>query len=611
MRLGLYFYIIGNMCGIIGYIGDKKAVPFLIEGLKRLEYRGYDSAGCCVIEDDKLVNIKNKGRVAELESRTELKELRGVIGIGHTRWATHGEPSEINAHPHLGCRGEIAVVHNGIIENYQALKTLLENEGHKIVSQTDTEVIPHLIEKFYDGNLEKAVVKTLKLLEGAFGLAIIHKNEPRIVVARKGSPLILGVGDGELFVASDAAAILSHTKKVVYLNDNEIAVLEKDGFSVKNADGGLVEKEIEELKWTAGQIEKKGYKHFMLKEIFEQPQAIENTLRGRVKSDHIKLSVAIGPKTVKRAIILACGTSYYAGLAGKYIIEANNRIPVEAETAPEFRYKDPIIREGDLAIAISQSGETADTLGALREAKARGAQSLGIVNVVGSTIAREVASGIYLHAGPEIGVAATKAFTCQLMALNLLSLYLRQIEGASPDKATLKELELIPEKIQAILEKADEIKQISANFQDATNFLFLGRGLNFPVALEGALKLKEISYIHAEGYPAAEMKHGPIALIDENMPVVFLATKDRTYEKILSNMEEVKARKGRIIAVVSEPDEKIARLAEYVIEVPATLESLSPILNVIPLQLLAYYIADMKGIDVDRPRNLAKSVTVE
>ena len=599
------------MCGIIGYIGDKRAVPFLIEGLKRLEYRGYDSAGLCVLEKGELKNVKKQGRVSELEKQAELPNLSSTLGIAHTRWATHGEPSEVNAHPHLDCKGEIAVVHNGIIENYQALKTLLVQEGHKIASQTDTEIIAHLIEKFYDGDLEKAVVKTIKLLEGAFGLAILHKNEPRIVVARKGSPLILGIGEGETFVASDAAAILSHTKKVIYLNDNEIAVLEKDGFSVKDADGGAVEKEVQELKWNAEQIEKKGFKHFMLKEIFEQPEAMKNTLRGRVKSDHIKLSVTVGPKTVKRAIILACGTSYYAGLAGKYIIESVNRIPVEAETAPEFRYKDPIIREGDLAIAISQSGETADTIGALREAKKKGAQTLGIVNVVGSTIARDVDSGIYLHAGPEIGVAATKAFTCQLVALNLLSLYLQQINGAAVEQTTLKELWNIPEKIKLILGQSEKIREISSNFRNASNFLFLGRGLNFPVALEGALKLKECSYIHAEGYPAAEMKHGPIALIDENMPVVFLATKDRTYEKILSNMEEVKARKGRIIAVVNEPDEKIARLSEYVIEVPATEEMLSPILNVIPLQLLAYYIADLKGIDVDKPRNLAKSVTVE
>ena len=599
------------MCGIIGYIGYKKTLPILINGLKRLEYRGYDSYGFCVVGAEGLKIQKAVGKISESNQEGDSEDFAGHIGIAHTRWGTHGEPSKINAHPHLDCKGEIAIVHNGIIENYQDLKDILEKEGHKIISETDSEIIAHLIEKFYQDDLEKAVIKTLKLLEGTFGLAIIHKSEPKIIAARRGSPLIIGIGEGEIFVVSDAAAILDHTKKVIYLEHNEIAIITKDSFLIKDLNGQVIKKEIQEIKWTLGQIEKRGFKHFMLKEIFEQPQAIENTLRGRIKEKKIKLSLNIEPKTIKRIILVACGTSWHACLIGKHLIEKIAKIPTEIDYASEFRYRDPLIMPGDLVIAVSQSGETADTLGALKEAKSRGAKTLGIINVAGSTISREVDSGIFLHAGPEIGVASTKAFTCQLATLILFGLWLQQEKGMEIDKEIFQELKNIPGKIRAILDRADEIKKIAEEFKDVRNFLYLGRGVNFPVALEGALKLKEISYIHAEGYPAAEMKHGPIALINENMPVVFITTRDYTYNKILSNMEEVKARKGRIITVISKDDEKVNRLSDFFIKVPQTEELLSPILNVIPLQLLAYYIADLRNIDVDKPRNLAKSVTVE
>jgi len=600
------------MCGIFGYIGQQKATPLLIEGLRQLEYRGYDSAGICLLGLKNLKTIKAKGKVGELAKKLSGENLGSIAGIAHTRWATHGEPSEKNAHPHLDCSGTIAVVHNGIIENYQALKKLLEKEGHHFASDTDTEVISHLIEKFSSANsFEEAVLKTLGLLEGTFGLAILRAGQNKIIGAKKGSPLILGVGNNEMFLASDASAILKHTKKVVYLQDNEIVVLDQNGFSARQLNGVNIKKEIQELKWDVGQIEKTGFKHFMLKEIFEQPQAIANTLRGRLAKKEAKLSVNLDPRAVKKITILACGTSFYSGLIGGYMIEKICRLPVKVEYASEFRYRNPIINKNDLAIAISQSGETADTLAALKEAKERGAKTLGIVNVVGSTIAREVDSGIYLHAGPEIGVASTKAFTCQITALALLAIYLQGIRGGQVDRNILKELKLIPEKIQTIFQNAQSIRQIAAAIENCSDALYLGRGFNYPVALEGALKLKEISYIHAEGYPAAEMKHGPIALIDENMPVIFIATKDQTYEKILSNMQEVKARGGKILAIVNARDEQAAKLANWTIEVPETIDALSPIVNVIPLQLLAYYVADAKSIDVDKPRNLAKSVTVE
>lgn len=592
-------------------MGDKNASKILIDGLKKLEYRGYDSAGIAVVANDGIKCLKSKGRVADLEKKLLEDPIEGSFGIGHTRWATHGIPSEINAHPHLDCKKQIAVVHNGIIENYNSLKDLLIKEGHKFVSETDTEVISHLIEKFYAGNLEEATIKALKLVEGTFGLAIISKFERKIVAARRGSPLVVGIGDSEKIIASDVVPILSHTKKVVYLKDNEMAIITDKDFRIESLDGKEVEKKVEEIKWDVGQIEKKGFKYFMLKEIFEQPEAIANTLRGRVKDGKIKLTVDFDANSIKRITILACGTSWHSALIGKYFIEKISGIPTEVDYASEFRYRDPIIRKDDLAVVISQSGETADTLAALREAKKFGAKTLGIINVVGSTIAREVDSGIYLHAGPEIGVASTKAFTCQITALLLLALSLAEKRGLRIEQDVVDELLSAPQKIKKILGSLEDIKKMAEKFKDSRDFLYLGRGLNFPVALEGALKLKEISYIHAEGYPAAEMKHGPIALIDENMPVLFIVPKDNTYEKIISNMEEVKARGGKIIAVVSEDDKKISKLTENIIKVPPCHQYLTPLINVIPLQLLAYYVADLKGINVDKPRNLAKSVTVE
>jgi glutamine---fructose-6-phosphate transaminase (isomerizing) len=599
------------MCGIIGYIGNKEITPLLLDGLQKLEYRGYDSAGICVLDNHQLKTIKKKGKISELAKKIGSKTLNGAIGIAHTRWATHGEPNEINAHPHLDCKQELAIVHNGIIENHQALTGLLKQEGHKIKSQTDSEIIAHLVEKFYEDDLEVAVRQALKLIEGAFGLAVIHKNENKIVVARKGSPLIIGVGDGEMFIASDIPAILEHTKRVIYLNDNEIAVITQGKYTITNLEGEHVNKEVDEIKWNVEQMEKKGYKHFMLKEIMEQPEAIANTLRGRIKDGRVKLTIDFDINKIDRVIITACGTSWHSALIGKYLLESIAQISTEVDYASEFRYRSPVIGPEDMMVVISQSGETADTLAALREAKVKQAKTLGMINVVGSTITREVDSGIYLHVGPEIGVASTKAFTSQVVALLLLALYIRQQQGHDIDRELLKQLDKVPDHIRQALKQADNIKGVAAKFVDSKNFLYLGRGLNFPVALEGALKLKEISYIHAEGYPAAEIKHGPIALIDEDMPVVFVATKNNLSQKIISNMQEVKARNGRIIAVVSQDDKEISKLADSIIKVPAVIDELSPIINAIPLQLLAYYIADLKGLDVDKPRNLAKSVTVE
>jgi glucosamine--fructose-6-phosphate aminotransferase (isomerizing) len=598
------------MCGIVGYIGCKPAALVGIKALKKLEYRGYDSAGIAIVCSGKLEIRKDAGRIESISNALKIEEMPGNIAILHTRWSTHGAPTGRNAHPHTDCSGDIAIVHNGIIENYQSFKSLLESEGHVIKSETDSEILAHLIEKFYSGNLEEAVVKALADVEGAYALAVVHKNEDKIVVAKKGSPLILGVGSGEMLLASDAAALLEHTKKVVYMNDSEVAVVTRNGFSVTNLQSVPVDKEVEEITWSLGQIEKKGFKHFMLKEIMEQPESLENTLRGRAKG-MIKLSLNVKPKEVKKIIITACGTSWHSALIGKHIIEKIARVPVEVDYASEFRYRNPLIGKDTLVVAISQSGETADTLAAIKLAKSRKAKTLGIVNVVGSTIAREVDSGIYLHAGPEIGVASTKAFTSQIAALALLALFLKQEADGETEGEIIGELNRIPEKVRQVLEDTGGIEAIAKEFANSRNFLYLGRGLNFPVALEGALKLKEISYIHAEGYPAAEMKHGPIALIDENMPVVFIATRNGAYDKILSNMEEVRARGGKIIAVTTEGDPKIKRLAEHVIYVPKTMDILSPVINVIPLQLLAYHIADMKNIDVDKPRNLAKSVTVE
>jgi glucosamine--fructose-6-phosphate aminotransferase (isomerizing) len=598
------------MCGIIGYFGDKEIIPILMGGLRNLQYRGYDSAGVCVIDDEFRV-VKRKGKLSELDNALKSKNVQGKIGIAHTRWATHGEPNEINAHPHIDCKKEIAIVHNGIIENYHALKEILKKEGHDIVSETDSEILAHLIEKFYDGDLENAVLKALKCVEGAFGIAVIHKNEDKMVVAKRSSPLVIGVGNNEMFVASDVPAILNHTRNVIYLNDNEIATIRKNSYIVKDFNGQAVEKEVHEIKWTVDQIEKGGFKHFMLKEIFEQPKAIENVLRGRIKDGRIQLSINIDVHKIKRIIIVACGTSWHSALIGKYFLEKMVGIPVEVDYASEFRYRNPVINEGDVVVAISQSGETADTLAAIREAKEKNAKTIGIINVVSSTIAREVDSGIYLHAGPEIGVASTKAFTCQIIALLLLALLIRQTRGEELDKELVAELSVLPQKVQQILEHSDSIRQIAERFKDKSNFLYLGRSINAPVALEGALKLKEISYIHAEGYPAAEMKHGPIALIDDNMPTLFIASKDRVYEKTLSNIEEVKSRGGRILSITDYDDEKLASLSEEVFKLPRTKWELTPILNVIPLQLFAYHVADLREIDVDKPRNLAKSVTVE
>lgn len=599
------------MCGIIAYLGNKKASPILIDGLKKLEYRGYDSAGVCLLNEGGLYVAKVKGRVSDLEKNIPSSEM-SKIGIAHTRWATHGEPNEVNAHPHFDCKKEIAIVHNGIIENYSSLKEVLEKEGHKFVSKTDSEVISHLIEKFYNGNLEEAVIKALKLVVGTFGIAAVSCKEKKIVVVRRGSPIVLGIGENENIIASDAVAVLPYTKKVIYLKDNEMAVLTDGNYLIKDLQGNEVEKEIEEIKWSAGEIEKKGYKHFMLKEIFEQPLAIENTLRGRIDNNlKVKLSIDIDFSSIKRIIIVACGTSWHSALIGKYLIEKIAKSPVEVDYASEFRYRNPIIGSGDLLVAISQSGETADVLAALREAKNKGAKTLGIINVVGSTVAREVDSGIYLHAGPEIGVASTKAFSCQVTALLLFAMYLAQQKGINLDKELFSEISFLPEKVKEVLSQSEKILAIAEKFKNARDFIYLGRGINFPVALEGALKLKEISYIHAEGYPAAEMKHGPIALIDQEMPVLFLATKDNTYAKILSNMEEVRARGGQIIAVVNEADAEINNLTNNIIVVPKCNEDLTPIINTIPLQLLAYHIANLKGIDVDKPKNLAKSVTVE
>lgn len=597
------------MCGIISYLGKRPAVPFLISGLKRLEYRGYDSAGICVSEGDTLKIFKKEGPIKILEAELKGLNINSQIGIAHTRWATHGRPNEINAHPHYDCHGQIAIVHNGIIENFQVLKTLLEKEGHKFVSETDSEVIAHLIEKYYVDNLEEAVVKSLKCLVGTFGLAVMCAQENKIVAARRGSPLILGVGQDEIFVASDASAIVEYTKQVVYLEDNEIATITSDGYSLKNINGDSLTSEIKEIKWTLDEIEKGGFKHFMLKEIFEQPKTIANALRGRFNNGEIKLSVNLDPKKIDRIIITACGTSWHSALIGKYLLEKIAGLPVEVDYASEFRYRNPIIGPNNLLIVISQSGETADTLAALRETK--NCETLGIVNIVGSTIAREVKSGIYLHAGPEIGVASTKAFTSQVASLILLALYLKKQIKGELDGDLVKELYEIPQKIQTILDQAESIRAISLNFLEAKNLLYLGRGINFPVALEGALKLKEVSYIHAEGYPAAEMKHGPIALIDENMFVVFVVNHGPIFEKIVSNMQEVRARSGKIIAITDMDDTVINKLSDYVIIVPHVSEELSPLINIIPLQLIAYYVAEANGINVDKPRNLAKSVTVE
>ena len=608
------------MCGIVGYVGSQESLPILLEGLRRLEYRGYDSAGVAVLNGRGLVVEKAAGKIAVLEGRLESANPKGSLGIAHTRWATHGEPNTVNAHPHVDCDGNIAVVHNGTIENYVTLKKALVQEGHRFTTDTDTEVLAHLIEKYFEGNLERAVAAALQHVTGTYGIAVISSADPgKIVGARHGSPLVVGICDSEYILASDVSAIIRHTNQVVYLDDGEMVVLTPAGIQTTTIREETVNKRVETVDWDLDMIEKAGFPHFMLKEIFEQPQSLRNTLRGRfiLEEGTARLGgLNMSPaelRAITRVVITACGTSWHAGMIGEYMIEELARIPVEVEYASEFRYRNPILEPGTLVIAISQSGETADTLAAMREAKRRGARVLGFCNVVGSTIARESDGGVYIHAGPEIGVASTKAFTSQVAALALLTLYLGRLGELSSELGAelTRELAVIPEKIERILAGADKVQAIAKAYAHHNNFLYLGRGYNFPVALEGALKLKEISYIHAEGYPAAEMKHGPIALIDQNMPVVFICTQDSAYEKVLSNMEEVRARRGNIIAIASEGDDHVATKADQVIYIPKTLGPLTPLLAVLPLQLLSYYIAVERGCDVDQPRNLAKSVTVE
>lgn len=612
------------MCGIVAYIGTKEAYPILVKGLKRLEYRGYDSAGVAVL-NSKLNVYKKAGKVSDLESYAADKNVTATIGIGHTRWATHGVPNDVNAHPHLSNSGEIAIIHNGIIENYAVVKEELIKRGYIFHSDTDTEVLVNLIEevKKQDNlSLEDAVRTALNEVVGAYAIVVMERNNPNhLVAARKGSPLVIGIGEGEFFVASDATPIIEYTKNVVYLNDQEYASIHRDGtFVVKNLANVEKSPNIQKLEMSLEMIEKAGYEHFMLKEIFEQPKVIADALRGRMSASGgwIKLGgldeYIARINNADRILVTACGTSWHSGLLGEYLIEDLARVPVEVEYASEFRYRNPIITEKDIVLAISQSGETADTLAAIELAKERRALIYGICNVIGSSIARMSHAGSYTHAGPEIGVASTKAFTAQVTILTLIALQIAKTKGtiaASKLNEILVELENMPAKIERTLQLVSQIKEIAAIYKDASNFLYLGRGYNFPVALEGALKLKEISYIHAEGYPAAEMKHGPIALIDENMPVVFLATNISAYEKIISNIQEVKARKGKVIAVVNEGDTHIKAIADHVIEVPATEEVLSPLVTIVPLQLLSYHIAIMRGCNVDQPRNLAKSVTVE
>lgn len=612
------------MCGIVAYIGPKEAYPVLIKGLQRLEYRGYDSAGVIMLNGD--FNLfKKAGKVNELERFTEQKNIGGRIGIGHTRWATHGAPNDVNAHPHVSNSGKIAIVHNGIIENYASIKEQLSKRGYVFHSDTDTEVLVNLIEevkKQEQVSLEDAVRIALNEVIGAYAIVVMEHDDPdTLVAARKGSPLVIGIGKGEFYVASDASPIIEYTKNVVYVDDKEYVVMHRSGdFKIKTLENIEKSPFIQELEMGLEAIEKGGFEHFMLKEIYEQPKVIEDAFRGRMSAEEgwIKLGGVVEYinriNKAKRFIISACGTSYHAGLLGEYLIEELARVPVEVEYASEFRYRNPIITENDIVLAISQSGETADTLAAIELAKERQALIYGICNVIGSSIARVSHAGSYTHAGPEIGVASTKAFSTQVTILTLLALQIAQYKGTistSYLRQVLYELRNIPEKVKDTLKLDAQIKAISAQFKDATNFLYLGRGVNFPVALEGALKLKEISYIHAEGYPAAEMKHGPIALIDEHMPVVVLATNESAHDKIVSNIQEVKARKGVVIAIVTEGDSEIAAMADYTIEVPGTEEILSPLLTVVPLQLLSYHIAVMRGTNVDQPRNLAKSVTVE
>lgn len=610
------------MCGIVGYIGERNAVDVLINGLKRMEYRGYDSAGLSIISDGEIITHKKQGKVAELEFLIEGKNINSNIGIAHTRWATHGVPSDINAHPHHDNSGRIAICHNGIIENYSSIKKALLNHGYSFTSETDTEVLAVLIGAIYEKtkDLELSVRKALSEVVGTFGLVVLSLDEPdKIIAARRGSPLVLGIGDGEYIIASDATAIIQYTKQVIYLSDNELAIVTKDNFKTKTIDNIETNNQIHQIEFDLEELEKGGFEHFMLKEIHEQPYTIQNAYKGRLLVDkgNVKLgglrNVVDKLRNAKRIIITACGTSWHSALVGEYMIEQLAGVPVEVEYASEFRYRNPVLFPDDVVFAISQSGETADTLAAVHEAKQKGCTVLGIVNVVGSSIARETEAGIYIHAGPEIGVASTKAFTSQVMVLALVALFLGRMKNLSQldGKRIANEIIQLPEKISKILDHCKEIQSIAQKYSYAKNILYLGRGYNFPVALEGALKLKEISYIHAEGYPAAEMKHGPIALIDENMPVVFIATKDEIYHKIISNIEEVRARGGKVIAIATDGDTQIKNYANDVFYIPETLPMLTPILSVVPLQLLAYYFALELGRPIDQPRNLAKSVTVE
>ncbi len=611
------------MCGIVGYIGHRQAYQVIINGLKRLEYRGYDSAGICIMNGEPQL-FKCKGKVTDLEKHIGSNNLTGTMGMGHTRWATHGVPNDINAHPHVSMHGQFTIIHNGIIENYSPLKTRLEKRGYKFISDTDTEVLANLIEYIYlRGNISAEIAVRLALTKvvGAYGLVVICRDEPNtLIAARKGSPLVIGVGEGEYFVASDATPIVEFTNSVIYLNDNDVAIIKRDELTLKTIFNEALEPNIQTLDLDIEEIERGGFEHFMLKEIFEQPRSIHDTFRGRISQDlseiHLGGLYHVLPRLIdaKRIILIGCGTSWHAALVGEYLMEELARVPVEVEYASEFRYRNPIIYKDDVVIAISQSGETADTLAAIRLARAAGALVLGVCNVVGSSIPRETEAGVYTHAGPEIGVASTKAFTAQVTILTLIALLLGWRKGhlnQEKYKELIKEITLVPEKIEKILGSNSEVVKIAEIFHKSTNFLYLGRGYFFPVALEGALKLKEISYIHAEGYPAAEMKHGPIALIDDKMPVVVIAAKDSSYEKVVSNVQEVKARKGVVIAIVTEGDTIIRDMADYVLEIPKAHEIVESLLAVIPLQLLAYHIALMRGCNVDQPRNLAKSVTVE
>jgi glucosamine--fructose-6-phosphate aminotransferase (isomerizing) len=607
------------MCGIFGYIGNKECISLLIEGLKKLEYRGYDSAGISVIDNNKLITEKCAGKISELEKQLDGNSIKSHIGIAHTRWATHGRPSDENSHPHTDCKDEIAVVHNGIIDNYLQLRRELAAEGHVFKSTTDTEVIAHLIEKYYQGNLEEAVRKAVGELLGSFAIAVICRSEPdKIVAAKRGSPLKIGIGDGETFIASDVPALIKYTGKIIFMGEQEIAVATKNSVMVSDFAGNPIKKEITLVSWDPVSAEKGGYAHFMLKEIHEQPRAIKDTIADRIKDGKICFEeLNMDEKELRkfnRVVFTACGTSWHAGLIGEYMIEQFVKIPCEVEYAAEFRYRHPVVDENTLVIAISQSGETADTMGAVWEAKSRGAKVISICNVEGSSIARESDGVMYTYAGPEIGVASTKAFTTQIVVIYLFSLMLGVIKGSIPQteaEKMIKDLYELPLKVEIILAGENKIEALSEKIYKNTNALYLGRGKGFPIALEGALKLKEVSYVHAEGYPAAEMKHGPIALIDKNMLVVVLALRGRRYEKILGNIEEVKARGGYVVAIAVDGDEEIKEKADDILYIPHTTESLSPILAVIPLQLLAYYIAIKRGCHVDQPRNLAKSVTVE